>query len=293
MPRSLSDQQKPPDYSAAGKTVHALCRTYGIRPSRDRGQNFLLDASVVHTAVQAGTLAPADHVIEVGGGFGILTDALIATGADVTTVELDGHLCQALDDRFREKKNFHLVHGDFLRWYKQQGPEFSGHPFSIIANLPYNMSAYFFRTVLVGSVVPQQIIVLLQKEVAERIAAHPGAMSVLSVLVQSCGEPKVLRNVPRTAFWPQPEVDSALLAVCGIHPPDTQSPVIMRLARIAFAGRRKQLQNSLAHGLHSTSSIIAGLLRSLNLDPTIRPQEFSVADWRRLAEAVRFLLPEK
>lgn len=286
MPHSRSDRQKP-DHTSAAEAVRTLCRTYGIRPSRDRGQNFLLDASVVHAAVHAGRLAPADRVIEVGGGFGILTDALLATGAHVTTVELDVRLCDALRRRFRAKKNFACVHGDFLGWYQQNVPKFAEHPFSVIANLPYSISAFFFRTVLVGGTVPRQIIVLLQKEVAQRIAAAPGDMSALSVLVQCCGKPEVLLDVPRTAFWPQPEVDSALLAVRNIHPPDAEFSSVMQLARIAFSGRRKQLHNTLANGLHSTPNAVERLLRAVNLSPTMRPQELSVADWRRLAGAVQ------
>lgn len=292
MPRSHSGTQKQPDFSSAAQGVRSLCRTYGVRPSRDRGQNFLLDPAVAHTAAAAGELTTSSRVIEVGGGFGMLTDALLATGAHVTTVELDERLCGALCKRFRAKKNFGCVHGDFLRWYREQSPKLAGHPFSVIANLPYSISAFFFRTVLVGSCVPKQIIVLLQKEVAERIAAAPGDMSALSVLVQSCGKPEVLLNVPRTTFWPQPEVDSALLAVRDIHPPDGHFADVMKTARIAFAGRRKQLQNSLANGLHRDAGDIADLLRSLGLDPAARPQELGIADWRHLAEAVRTLLDE-
>lgn len=289
MRRSHSDRQKPPDHTSAAQAVRTLCRIYGVRPSWDRGQNFLLDALVVQTAVAAGMLATSSRVIEVGGGFGMLTDALIATGAHVTTVELDERLYGALRKRFRAKKNFECVHGDFLRWYREQSPQLADHPFSIIANLPYSMSAYFFRTVLVGSFVPERIIVLLQKEVVERIAANPGGMSILSVLVQYCGEPEILLNVPRTAFWPQPEVDSALLAVRDIRPPDEQFADVMKIARIAFAGRRKQLQNSLANGLHRRAGAVADLLCSLGLDPAARPQELSIADWRHLAEAVHTL----
>lgn len=292
MQHSRSGRPTPTHDVTAEQRVRSLCRTYGVRPSRDRGQNFLLDGTVVHAAVHAGSISSADHVIEVGGGFGILTEELLATGARVTTVELDERLCGALRKRFHAEKNFTLVNGDFLRWYREHSVELSRHPFSIVANLPYSISAFFFRTVLVGSIVPQQIIVLLQQEVAERVAALPGAMSALSVLVQSCGQTEVLLEVPRTAFWPVPAVDSALLAVRSIHPPDDQFPAIMRLARIAFAGRRKQLQNSLANGLHTTTGIIADVLRSLQLNPTMRPQELSVTDWRRLAQLAQVLLPK-
>lgn len=287
MRRSPSVRQNPKQQSAgSAEEVRALARRFGIRPTRGRGQNFLLDPVVTAAMVRESGIGPGDRVVEVGGGFGILTEALLASGADVITVELEEKLAAALISRFRGNERFHIVTGDFLRWYRLQASVLGKQPFSIVANIPYSISSFFFRTVLVGSVVPQRIVVLLQKEVAERIAAPVGDMSLIALLVQYCGTPTVLRTVPRRSFWPQPDVDSAILKLQDIHKPDMQFAAVMRIARIAFSGKRKQIHNTLANGLHRTTESVEKTLRDAGIAPNARPQELSIAQWKMLASAV-------
>lgn len=267
-------------------TLEQLARRFGIRPSKDHSQNFMLDQQVLDGMEKAAGLGSESWVLEVGAGFGALTQTLLKTGANVLAFEIDEKLATVLVDEFRNEKKFQLVVGDFFRWYKEHTDDLTKHPFSIVANLPYNASSYFFQTVLSGQARPDQIIVLLQKEVAERIAAKPGSMSVLSLSVQLYGDPKVLRIVPKSAFWPQPDVDSAVLALKNMHDAPKNVDDILRFAKMAFANRRKQIHNSLAAGLRSETKALVPVFEKAGITPDQRPQELSVAQWEKLADAL-------
>ncbi|MFH1171871.1 MAG: 16S rRNA (adenine(1518)-N(6)/adenine(1519)-N(6))-dimethyltransferase RsmA [bacterium] len=266
--------------------LKALSRRYGIRPSKAQSQNFLLDRTVLQRTVAAAHCGAGDHILEIGAGFGTLTEALLATGAEVTAFEIDERLSTALRDRFRQQPHLRLIVGDFFRWFRSLTTDLGRHAYSIVSNLPYRASSLFFETVLPSPHPPKTIIVLLQKEVAERIAAQPGSMSVLSLAVQIFGRPEILFHVPRTAFWPQPDVDSALLLVRQISPPAASPDGLFRLARMAFVQRRKQLHNSLQAGLRVTEKEVARILADCDLSPTIRPQELSCDQWWQLVRAV-------
>ncbi len=274
-------------------TIQELARRFHVRPSKEHSQNFILDRSVVRSMAEEAETGRGDWVLEVGAGFGALTEELLATGADVLAFEIDENLAAALVERFRDAPTFHLVVGDFFRWYREHPDDLRSKPFSIVANLPYHASSFFFETVLASSTKPRQIIVLLQKEVAERIAAEPGSMSLLSLSVQMYGVPSVLLHVPKRAFWPQPEVDSAVLAVTDVHEGPENAKEIFRLARMAFAGKRKQLHNTLAAGFHRSGAEIIPLLQSAGIAETTRPQELSVEGWARLAETFQPLFGKK
>lgn len=279
-----------PALSAERTALQQAARRYGLRPSKERSQHFLLDRNVATKAVSAAALGPGDRVLEVGAGFGILTEALLASKAQVVAFEIDDRLVAALTDRFRSATLLEIVAGDFFSWFRGHNDVLASSPYRIIANLPYHASSYFFQTVLSAPIPPSEIVVLLQAEVAERIAAAPGGLSLLSLAVQVYGTPKIILRVPRTSFWPQPDVDSALLHVRDIHCPADSTDWLFRLARMAFAGRRKQLRNSLQAGLRCSNEALAQLFSAAAIAPTRRPQELSVAEWWALARAVAPLL---
>ncbi len=280
-------------FADARAAAQAWCRRFGIRPTKRLSQNFLLDTRVVRAMASAAITAPGARVFEIGPGLGILTEALLNAGACVAAFELDEKLAAALITRFRANRHFRLTVGDFFRWYTANVHTLAAAPFSIASNLPYHESSRFFSTVLRGTVLPERIVLLLQREVAERAAARAGAMSVLSLVVQLYGTPRILAHVPRRAFWPMPDVDSAVLCIDGIHPPVPEAQHALRYARMAFAGRRKQIHNSLAAGLHTTSAAVTTTLRAANILPTARPQELSVDDWLRLTPLLAHAAAEK
>lgn len=266
--------------------IQALSRKHGLHPSKKFSQNFLIDESVLDVMLETSRPKKGEWVIEVGPGFGVLTDRLLASGAEVTSIEIDKRLAAALVSRFKTRANFQIVIGDFLAWFRKNQHALSTRKFRIIANLPYAMTSHFFATVLDSAVQPVDITVLVQKEVAERIAAIPGEMSMLGMSVQYFGVPEYIATVPRTAFWPVPNVDSAILHVSGIHPEEKGKQEVFRLAKMAFAGKRKQIHNTLKAGLRCSDAEIDEILAAAKIKATVRPQELSVADWQNLAKAV-------
>lgn len=269
----------PPELAAERAALQGAARRYGVHPSKQHSQHFLLDQRVVTTAVTSAGLRPEERVLEVGAGFGILTDALLASGAQVLAFEIDERLVAALSDRFRDAKGLQIIAGDFFRWFREHAAELGASPYAILSNLPYHASSYFFETVLSSPHPPTTIVVLLQAEVADRIAAAPGGFSMLSLAVQVYGTPSILLRVSRNAFWPQPEVDSALLMVRAIKKPEDDATPLFRLAKMAFANRRKQLHNSLKAGLHGSDEEMQRLFSLSGLSPTLRPQDLSVDAW--------------
>lgn len=271
------------------KELEALARRYGFHPKRRFSQNFLLRRDVVTEAVEAAGCGEGDWVLEIGAGFGVLTEALLESGATVTAFEIDRSLCAALHDRFASQKRLTVIGEDFFRWFREHREAVATRPYTIVSNLPYHISSHFFETVLSADSPPRAIVVLLQKELAERIAADPGNWSLLTLSVRIFGSPEYLITVPRTAFWPQPDVDSALLAVRDIRRPQEPTDLVFRLARMAFSNRRKQLHNSLAAGLQWSEEKMQEIFVQSKLSPAVRPQELDLLSWLRLAHAVSII----
>lgn len=275
--------------------VQQLCREFGIVPSKAKGQNFLLDESYCDQMVQAAELIAEDTVIEIGPGFGMLTEKLLETGARVIAVELERKVFGYLKKRFGLQKNFELVEGNILEMTQSifHTPsslikEGIRGRYKIVANLPYAITSPVLKKFLTAPNKPSQMVVMVQKEVAERICARPGEMSLLALSVQFYAHPRIITHVPRITFWPIPEVDSAIVSVCdtSLYTENRDQEIrVFRLARSAFAGKRKQLKTSLANGLHCPVSETIELLQSVGIDPAVRPQELGVEAWIRLAQA--------
>ena len=195
--------------------IKKLCKAYGITPQRSKGQHFLMDATVIDTMVETARLDQRDTVLEVGPGLGILTEALVARAGRVVSVELDRKLFGLLQAKFIVSRNLELVNDDILRC------DFAGRlgaGYKVVANLPYNITSRFLKNILTAAVKPLVAVVLVQKEVAERICAKPGDLSLLGISVQLYGRPAVVATVGRQQFWPMPAVDSAIVAIRDIQP---------------------------------------------------------------------------
>ena len=187
-----------------------LCRLYDIKPARSRGQNFLIEEKVYDNIVAAADLTPEETVLEVGPGLGFLTAKLADRVKKVIAVELDDKLASVLKTGLVAKgiKNVELVNEDILKF------SLSGMikgEYKVVANLPYNITSIFLRKFLEMEIKPELMVLMLQKEVAERIAAPAGGMSLLSVSVQFYAEPEIIEKVAKENFWPVPEVDSAII----------------------------------------------------------------------------------
>lgn len=266
------------------RSLQALLKKYEIRPNKSLGQHFLHDETVVADMLEAAAVDEADTVLEVGPGIGVLTSALVQRAGHVIVYELDAQLAQLVRDQ--GEANLEVVEGDALEL--PLPPRGSALPYKVVANIPYSITGALIRRLITSLPAPQSITLLVQKEVAERMTALPGQMSALAVAVQLHGQARIVRQVPPDCFWPAPKVDSAVVHV-DIQPGltlDVDEKKFMRLVRFGFAQKRKQLKNTLGAGLHVSPSEIEPTLLKLGLPATIRAQELSMEDWKRLYDAL-------
>jgi 16S rRNA (adenine1518-N6/adenine1519-N6)-dimethyltransferase len=262
--------------------VRDLLDAHGLSPSRALGQNFVADPNTVRRIARLAEVGPGDRVVEIGPGLGSLTLALAETGADVTAVELDRHLLPALREVV-EPHGVRIVHGDALRldWDDVLGPPDPDRPWALVANLPYNVATPLVLDLLAGVPAIARMLVLVQREVGERLAAHPGdkAYGIPSVKVAYRADAAVVGRVPPTVFVPPPRVESALVRITRVRSPrvDADPARLFRLVEAGFGQRRKMLRRSLA-GLVDA----AGFERA-GVRPESRAEELDVDAWARLA----------
>ena len=277
------EESKPPG-------TRALLRQYGVVPRKEIGQNFLIDPRVLRQIVSAADLGPDSVVVEIGPGSGTLTEALAHSAGQVIAIELDERLVNLLRDRFASTSNVKIVQSDILR-VDLSALLGSVGAFTVVANLPYHITSAVLRYLLESPTKPQSMVVMVQREVAERIVAPPGKMSTLSVSVQFYGEPRLIGGVPARAFYPRPAVNSAIIRIDVYNSPPTQVKDVDRFFRVVRAGfsqRRKQLRNSLSAGLRLPTETVVNALRGCGIDERRRPQTLAVDEW---AEAYRGLDP--
>ncbi|MFA5128857.1 MAG: 16S rRNA (adenine(1518)-N(6)/adenine(1519)-N(6))-dimethyltransferase RsmA [Patescibacteria group bacterium] len=273
--------------------IKSLCKKYGVRPSREYGQNFLIDREVLESIVQAADLKNNDTVLEIGPGFGVLTAELIGRAKRVVAVETDRKMAKILGEILDIPKNLEVVEKDILKIANDE-LGVKNYEYKIVANLPYQITSAVFRKFLSEEPRPEEITVMVQKEVAERICAAPGEMSLLSLSVQFYGQPEIVDIVPRRAFWPEPEVDSAIIKISNIkniyerNKKEIAPEKFFRLAKIGFSSRRKQLQNNLAGGLRLSNKKIKEVLVNLGFDERVRAQDLGVDNWVKLVQALNY-----
>ncbi|MGE5425625.1 MAG: 16S rRNA (adenine(1518)-N(6)/adenine(1519)-N(6))-dimethyltransferase RsmA [Bacillota bacterium] len=269
-----------------------LCRLYDIKPSRSKGQNFLINEGIYQAIIKSAEISSADTVLEVGPGLGFLTAELAKAAKRVVAVELDdklaGILTIAIDSQ--DVSNVEIVNQDILRFNPDEHLE-PGEDYRVVANLPYNITSIFLRTFLSSRRPPLSMVLMLQKEVAERIVASQPDMSLLSLSIQYYGRAEIVRVVPASDFWPAPEVDSAILRFDYTGPRPTEDTLasdkrFFRLARVGFSAKRKMLKNNLLAGLEISSEEIEKAFLSASIPPKARAEELSVKQWLDLVAAL-------
>ena len=272
----------------SGADVRRLLDTYGLAPSRARGQNFVVDPNTVRRIARLAGVGPGDRVVEIGAGLGSLTLALAETGASVTAIEVDSGLVPALRSVV-EPVGVTVVEGDALRldWSSLLGAG----GWILVANLPYNVATPLVADLLDGVPPISRMLVMVQREVAERLAAGPGddAYGAVSVKVAYWATAKVVGRVPATVFHPVPNVESALVRIdrrpAPAVGPDVDPEWLFRLVRTGFGQRRKMLRRSLATLVPTDAFVCAGIR------PEARAEELAVEDWGRLAACTSSGLP--
>jgi len=267
-----------------------LCRLYDIKPVRSRGQIFLIKEKIHDDVVAAADLRPDDFILEVGPGLGFLTAKLAARAKRVVAVEIDKKLVEALKAGLVAKniKNVEVINENVLEIKIQPPlfPPYQGGGYKIAANLPYNITSIFLRKFLEAGNKPELMVLMLQKEVAERITAEPGEMSLLAVSVQFYARPEIIEIVPKKCFWPEPEVDSAIVKITPLNPRLSggreREREFFRLVKFGFSARRKMLKNNLAAGLRIGQAEAAAKIKQAGFNEKIRAQELAVKDWLKL-----------
>ncbi len=263
--------------------VWEILRHYGLEPRQELGQHFLIDARALARIVAAAELGAEDAVLEIGAGVGNLTRLLAEKAGRVVAVEVDRRFLPVLEAELANWPNVHLVVGDILALDPSElmGEE----PYKVVANLPYGITSAVLRHLLEARLPPQRMVVTVQREVAERMVARSGRMSLLAVSVQFYGRPKLLFRLRPGAFYPPPEVESAVVRIDRHPRPPVEVADVARFFRVVRAGfsqPRKQLSNSLARGLGISSDEAADALRRAGIDPRIRAERLSLEDWARL-----------
>jgi 16S rRNA (adenine1518-N6/adenine1519-N6)-dimethyltransferase len=282
-PDDLLDPQR-----LSAERVERYLRRSGLAARKRLSQNHLVDGIVLESIIEAADPAPGRHILEIGPGLGILTGALLARDAQVTTVEIDPRLSVHLARRFAEPPagKFEVIEGDIL---DIPLAELVVAPYDVVANLPYHITSPVLHHLLSGELRPERFVLMVQREVAERIAAKPGGMSYLSVFVQYHADVRVARIVPRDAFEPAPEVESAIL-VGDVRPrrldPEAEDS-LWRLVQAGFRERRKMLHNVLPRQLPTVGrKRFESALEADGIAPDRRPQTVSVDEWLALREAL-------
>jgi len=264
-----------------------VLKKYGISPKKSLGQNFVINQRALDAVISAADLTGHEEVIEVGAGLGTLTIELAQRADRVFAVEIDKRLILILQDILRDFENVSLIHTDFLQ--VDPGELVSRSGYSVVANIPYNITSALIRHLMESSTSPARVVLTMQREVAQRITGSPGDMSLLALSVQIFGSAKITAHIPAGCFYPIPKVDSAVLRIDVYEEPvvpRNMIPVIFSLARTGFGQKRKKLRNSLVPVIGSNPADVEKLLVRAGIQPKSRAQELSIQDWEKIARVV-------
>ena len=288
--------------------VRRLLKEFDIQPKKSLGQNFLVDRRALERIVEAAELGPEDIVLEIGPGLGTLTRLLAERARRVIAVELDQRLVEVLSQSLADCANVEIVQGDILQLdpvelIRSATPPLRCPPapllpcssapllpFKVVANLPYYITSAILRHLLTARVRPKLMVVTVQLEVARRITAEPGDMSLLAVSVQFYGQPRIVARIKASAFCPSPQVDSAVVRIDLGGPPVVEVEDVdsfFEVVRAGFAQRRKQLRNTLSAELALPTSEVVQVLSRAGVDPRRRAQTLSIEEWARVWKEIK------
>lgn len=274
------------------KVIKQIAEQFDFGFSKGLGQNFLLDPQVLDKIADAADID--DGVLEVGPGFGVLTKRLCETGKKVVSVEIDKRLIPVLDYTLAEFDNVKIIEKDILKTDVKAliDEEFGGKRISVAANLPYYITTPIITKLIEEKLPIKNIVVMVQKEVAERIASKPGKKDygAISVLCQYYTNPRLVTIVPKGSFYPAPKVDSAVLCMEVQDKPNVDvldEKLFFKVVKAAFAQRRKTLLNCLSSGFSCGKDSLSDLLIGVGIEPTVRGEKLGLSEFAKIADALK------
>jgi 16S rRNA (adenine1518-N6/adenine1519-N6)-dimethyltransferase len=270
------------------KFIRELLKEEGATPLRQLGQHFLIDKSVLKKIVEASNISSRDTILEIGPGIGVLTQELAKRAKKVIAVEKDKKMVEILKEVLKGFKNVEIIQGDILKF------PISNFQFpinKIVANLPYYIVSPVIRKFLEEKARPKEMVLMVQKEVAQRICAKPSDMNLLAVSVQFYSKPKIISYVSKNSFWPKPKVDSAIIRISRIRANLTRidTNLFFRIVKAGFSQPRKQLVNNLSKGLKLDKDKIKNWLLGNGITPIQRAETLEIEDWIKLTRLQKFL----
>lgn len=266
------------------QTIKSLLKSHGLWAKKSLGQNFLVNRNVLDKIVETANLSKEDMVLEIGPGLGVLTRELCKAAGKVLTIEKDGKIIEILKETTKDFNNLEIINQSVLDY---QIPKM---PYKVVANLPYNITSPVLRKFLESPNKPKEMTLMVQKEVAEKIEATPGDMSILAISVQFYSKPEIVEIISPTSFWPEPKVSSAIIKITNIEkkmPEIEDEKLFFRIVKAGFSEKRKMLKNSLAGSLRIGEEKAAEFLKKAGINPQIRAQELNLEDWRKIYEQSR------
>ena len=264
------------------KTIQALLAKHGAKPSKGLGQNFLVNEAILANILKAANVSKEDTVVEVGPGLGVLTKALAEQAGYVIAIEKDASMVQILKDTLREYNNVEIIHGDAL---KVTSYELQVTRYKVVANIPYYLTSPLMRKFIESKNQPEQMVLMVQKEVAQRICSKPPRMSLLAVSVQFYAEAKIVAKVPKKYFWPSPKVDSAVISIIPKQEkPSVDADAFFTVVKAGFSQPRKQLANNFSVAFKKDRPNIEAWLFQNNINPKQRAETLTLQDWINLTQ---------
>jgi len=259
-----------------------ILKRYGIGALKGLGQNFLVDRLAVKRFLLAANISSEDIVLEIGPGTGVLTEQLVQQAKKVIAVEKDQRMINILKETLKDKKNLEIIQGDILKLDLSLLKE----KYKLIGNLPFYLTAPVIRKFLEAERRPTEMTLVVQKEVGQRITAHPPKMNLLAVSIQAYAFPKIISYIKKTSFWPKPKVDSAIIKIVPSVKPGLAEG-FFKVVKAGFSQPRKQLINNLSKPLNLSRAEAKEWLEKNNIKPERRAETLNIEDWLNLTKTLK------